>query len=379
MRTWIEIDAQALTYNIHMLKRVSGSAQLALVVKSNAYGHGMLSIAHIVEDIPVVSLLCTAGLQEALLLRSQGIKKPILVLSYIDAPHEQAILHNIQCAIYNYADAVTLNTAAQKHGVYAHIHLKIDTGMTRLGVLPQDTLALVKKILVLPNLILQAVFTHLCDTPNPDPSFSAFQLQQFDQVVALLEQQGIVIPYTHTLSSSGLRLTTKKNYSLVRAGARAYGLWKLPECKQALQERHGQDFDLQTVMTWKTRIIHINTVPAGSSVGYDRTHIVPKESRIAILPIGYWDGYPRSLSNRGVVLVNDTYAPVVGIVSMNLTAIDITDCPITISVGDEVTLIGPQEYITPMACAQKAQSITNEIVTRIHSDIPRIITNKENN
>jgi alanine racemase len=371
MRTFIELDSQAFTYNCLQIKKAIGQTELALVIKGNAYGHGMKEIALLCEHTPTISWLCTAGLSEALSLRMWGIRKHILALSYIDAPYELAVSHDIHCALYTYEDAYALNQAAQRLQKQAFVHIKVDTGMSRLGILPDDIYTFVQAIRMLPFLTIYGIFTHLGDTSNSDPSFSYKQLEQFDTIVSHLEQGGIKLVCTHTQSSSGLCITPKHSYTLARIGALAYGLWKSYKHKELTLRTH-PDLTLFPVMAWKTHIIQLKSLPVGSVVGYDRTATVQHPTTIALLPVGYWDGYCRSLSNKGHVLIRGQKAPVLGIVSMNLTTVDVTHIP-DVTLKDEVILLGNSQSITANVCAEKAGIITNDLMSHIHHDIPRII------
>ncbi len=369
-RTWIELSKDALFYNIAQLKKAAKESELALVLKSNAYGHGAQAIASLADTHPDVSWLCTAGLKEALSLRSYGIQKPLIALSYLDESFEAAITQNIHCSVYTYEDAQHLSAVAQQLGKQAYVHVKVDTGMSRLGVLASEALPFIKALQKLPHLVIYGIFTHLCDTSNSDQSFSQLQLKRFDEVLAALQEAHIYIPCIHAQSSSGLCVLPERSYTLVRAGASVYGIWKSPQHKKLLQ--NCTEVDLKPVMTWKTRIIQLKRIPAGSYIGYDRTYKTTRPTVIALAPIGYWEGYPRSLSNKGIVLINNTLAPILGIVSMNLTAFDVTDIP-GIQLGDSITLLGNQSPITAQECAQRAGIITNEIVTHINPEVPRII------
>jgi alanine racemase len=369
-RTWIELSRQALLHNVAQLKNALNSTQLAVVLKSNAYGHGALAIASLLDNHPLVEWFCTAGLSEALSLRKHGIKKKLIALSYLDEDYQEAIVNDIHCSVYTYEDALNLSQAAQSLAKLVYVHVKVDTGMSRLGILPQDALTFIKTIQQLPYLQVYGIFTHLCDTSNPDQSFSYCQLECFDNVLATLEAAGISIPCTHAQSSSGLCIDPKRNYTFLRAGASVYGLWKSVEHKK-LVFKQCPYLDLRPVMTWKTRIIQLKTISSGACVGYNRTYKSSQPTKIAIVPVGYCEGYSRRLSNAGSALIGNQLAPVIGIVSMNLTTFDVTHIP-NVSLYDEVLLLGT-DGISPAHVARTASVITNEIVSCINPEIPRII------
>jgi alanine racemase len=373
-RSWLEISQSAFNYNIQQLSSLLGSTELAVVVKSNAYGHGMHEIAQLSEQLPEISWLCTAGLQEALDLKIKSkTTKKVLALSYLDADYEAAALYEIHCGIYDYETVYHLNRAAQKVGKPLAIHIKVDTGMSRLGIACDQVVEFIQKISSLPYIKLYGVFTHLCDTANSDTTFSMLQLMRFNTVLDELKAAGIDLPAIHALSSSGLSVMAPRNYSILRAGALAYGIWKSAEHQQLVTALYPQ-LNLKPVISWKTSIAQIKHIPEGSYIGYNCTFKTTRKSIIALLPVGYWDGYPRNISNKGFVEIKGQKAPVVGIVSMNLTAIDITDIP-GVSLQDTVTLVGSKN-IPLCQVAEYAGTIPNEITTRICSSLQRIITER---
>ncbi len=370
-RSWLEISESAFRHNIQQLRALLGSTELALVVKSNAYGHGMHEIAQLSEQLPEISWLCTAGLQEAIDLKTKSkTTKKVLALSYLDADAESAAKYGIHCGIYDYHTAYGLNQAAQHIGKPLAVHIKVDTGMSRLGVPPEQVVSFIRQLQTLSHITIYGIFTHLCDTANPDATFSQLQLARFNAVLLELESVGIRIPLSHALSSSGLSVATSQKYNLLRAGALAYGMWKSHEQQQLVSTLY-PGFNLQPVMSWKTHIAQIKQIPKDSYIGYNCTYKTSRQSTIALLPVGYWDGYPRGLSNNGFVVVKNQKAPVVGIVSMNLTAIDITAIP-NVTMHDIVTLVG-HEQISLIQVADYASTIPNEIATRISSSLPRVI------
>jgi len=369
-RTWVEINPTALYHNIDQIKALLGATELGIVVKANAYGHGMELVASLLDTHPQVHWLFTAGIQEALELRAHCITKPILVLSYYDASLEEAVKNNIDIAIYDYLTADALHNAAQKIGKRARVHIKIDTGMHRLGVPPQDILAFATHIKKLSMLDLYGIFSHFSDLNSPDLSHSYKQLATFDATLEMLKQHGITFLCTHMISSGALVLPTKHQYTLARVGTTLYGFWKSPLQQQRFLEKK-PDFSLQHVLTWKTRIIQIKQVPAHSYVGYNRAFYTDKPVIIACLPIGYYDGYPRALSHKSFVLINGKKAPLVGVVSMNIITIDITN--ITARVDDEVILCGDYDGLRATDLGLTLDTINNEFASRINPAIPRVL------
>ncbi len=370
-RTSITLSREAFAHNSQQIKKAAGNSAVAIVLKSNAYGHGLSQIAQLAQEDPHIAWICTAGIAEALDARAQGVTKPILVLSYLDGSLDQAIQQDIHMGVYNLEDIVALNAAAQRVGKKAYIHIKIDTGMSRLGVAPEQTLSFIRAAEQLAHIEIFGLFTHLCDTPNPDQSFSYQQLAKFDELIELLEAAGKPIPCTHALSSSALCIKPKRTYTFVRAGAAFYGLRKSAAHQELVKAVH-PDFNIKSVLEWKTSIIQLKKIPAGATVGYDKTWRAERPTLLAIAPIGYYDGYTRRLSNKGIAIINNHYAPIVGIVSMNMTAFDVTDIP-NVTLSHDIFLMGEAPGITADECARNGHLITNELITSLHPSIERTI------
>lgn len=372
--TWVEIDPQAFAHNIAMYKKVCTPALFAPVIKSNAYGHGIELIAQMCETLPAVDFIAVASLDEAVQLRMHGIKKPILVLSIVQGDLAQAVLHDIRLVVYNYETVHALEAAAQQLGKKAIVHIKLDTGLSRLGVLPAQAIQFVEQVYQLPHINIEGIFTHFADSENEDQTFVAHQLLQFNFVIDHLAARGITIPLRHTTCSAAATMAFQAHGTLVRAGVGTYGLWPSQDTQRIAMEKIPQ-FSLKPVLTWKTSIIHLKEIPVGGCVGYDRTFTAQRVTKIATLPIGYWDGYDRSLSNNGLVIVRGKQAPIVGRVAMNLTMVDVTDI-VDVALADEVLLLGDYPGVRAEDLAARCGTINYEIVTRINPLIPRIIREK---
>lgn len=368
--SWIEIDKKAILHNLEQYRAIVYPAHLAPVVKSNAYGHGIGLIAAICEESPMVDMLCCVTVSEAVYLRSIGIKKPLLVLSIVLDSLEQAIVHDVDLAVCDFAIAITLQEIAKKCGKKVNIHIKIDTGLSRLGFLAEEAFETIQHIYKLSHITIKGIFTHFADSESSDQSFTNFQINRFETLIARLEDVGISIPIHHTSCSAAITSNMQSHFSMTRLGIGLYGLWPSPGNK-VLTSGNFPSFSLQPALTWKTRIMHLKQIPAGSFVGYDRTHELLNAATIATLPIGYWDGYDRSLSNKGTVYINGQAAPVVGRVAMNLTMIDVTN--LNVSIGDEVVLMGNYPGATAEAIARHCGTINYEVVTRINPLLPRIV------
>lgn len=368
--TWIEIDKHAFDHNVLQYKKVVASSLLAIVVKSNAYGHGMHQIAALAQKNSNIDYICTVSLSEAISLRKQGITKPLLVLSIIDDSLEKAFVHDIDVVVYDKRHALALNQIGLQLQKKIKVHIKVDTGLSRLGVLYYDALPFVQEIYQMPFIIIEGIFTHFSESEKTNQSFTDIQIERFKEVLSALEQKNIIIPLRHASCSAAITANMKSHLTLARAGIGMYGLWPSMDNKQTTQE-NDSFFSLKPLMSWKTRIIHLKEIAAGSCVGYNRTHRVKNSSRIATLPVGYWDGYDRKLSNKGFVVINNQRAPVVGTVAMNLMMVDVTG--LRVALDDEVILLGKYEGITADALAAHCNTINYEFVTRINPLLSRIV------
>ena len=410
-RTWIELSRSALEHNLVSIKRLCEGSQLGIVVKSNAYGHGLHEICTLLEPVKDVAWFFTAGVDEALRIRQYGSKKNILAMAYLDSIPE-AIVHGIDCVAYDFENLQRINWYAQKLDMQARVHLKVDTGMTRLGVAPREVFSIVSMIRSRYKAInLVGIFTHLSDTNNPDQSFSYEQLDLFNTTLSDLKRSGYTFECCHALSSGGLllnyvqpsirelseevpsskqlggalatsmspldryRYAKKYSYDVTRVGTNLYGNWK-SLAQRYFVTRYDKNFSLEPILSWKTSIVQIREVLPGISVGYNRMAVAQQLSRVAVIPVGYWDGYPREFFEGVSVLVGGQYAPLVGVVSMNFATIDITHIP-EAHVGMHVTLLGKglggEDKISASALAYHVGTINNEILTRINQEIPRII------
>lgn len=366
-KTWIELDKKAFWHNVAQLISCSRESHLGIVLKGNAYGHGMCEMAQLAQEHPDIKWLFVASLAEAITLRELGISKPILAMSYLDESPVEALIRKISVVVYDRHMVEELDQYARELGMIASIHIKVDSNMCRLGVSPAEFPEFVAFVTSCPSVKLEGVFTHLSDINNPDLTWCQGQMKVFDNAIASVawEQK----PLLHVFGCGAL--TMEPQYDIIRAGTNLFGFWKSNVQTQRFLEKF-PSMTLEPVMTWKTKIIQIKTVPEGSYVGYNRTFCTQRPTTIAVLPIGYFDGYPRALSNKGQVLIHGKLAPVIGIVSMNLVTIDITDCP-NVTVGDEVVLLGKEPGVTVNEVAERAGTINNELVTRINPQIRRYL------
>jgi alanine racemase len=357
-QTYLEISASAFNHNAAYYKNIIGHHnKLAAVIKGNGYGHGLHQMAYLCQQNENIDWLLLVQLSDALAL--QNISKPILILGYSDAPIENAIGKNIQFIIDNLEYAQKLNTIGKQHSHQFDVHIKIDTGLSRMGVLAQDALAFIQQVQKLDYINIVGICSHFAASDS-QPEFTTQQYTQFNNVITDLTSNNITIPYVHMSNTAAISNVEYKDYfNFFRMGLGLYGLG---------QERS----HLQTVMTWKTHITHIKTIPANSYVSYAGEYQTKRTTRIALLPIGYYDGYKFSFSNKTSVMINGALAPVIGRVAMNVTIVDVTD--ITAHTDDEVILIGSYPEISAHHLASLG-NIKNvrEILVGINPAITRII------
>jgi alanine racemase len=332
------------------------------IVMANAYGHGLLPSARAALAGGAQGL-GVAIPDEALALRDGGIGAPILILGAPDPDSAPDVVHAGVSQVVSDRRAVqAFSDAAQAHGSAVGLHLKVDTGMARVGAAPEDAVDLARSILAMPGLRLDGVCTHFA-TADEDPAYMAEQNACFRRVLAQLSDAGIRPRYRHAANSGAIQESSATTYDLVRPGLLTYGWPPLPE-----KAPH-----LLPALQWKARLVQVRTLPAGTGVGYGLTARLKRPSRLAIVPLGYADGWPRSLSNRGRVLVRGKWAPVVGRVSMDQFTIDVTDIP-GAEVGDEAVLIGEQagrrQSIDEVAAA--AGTNAHEILSGLGARLPRV-------
>ncbi len=329
-----------------------------------------MPIATIAQYHSAVECFFVVTGSEAILLRRAGITKPIVVVGYIDVPLDECIYYDFDVAIYSKELLYALNERGRAAQKKIRVHVKVQTGMARLGLPADEVYVFVKELYSLPFISWQGIYTHLADVTNLDQAMTQAQLARFDSVVHALAADTIIFPYTHVFASGGLVVQHDQAYTIARIGTQIYGCWKSAFTEQTLKKRF-PDIELRPVLSWKTKIIHIVQIPQGSSVGYGHMFTASRPTRVGVLPVGYWDGYPRALSNKSCVQVQQKFAPVIGAVSMNMIMIDITDIPA--AVGDTVTLIGAGPYVNAITLAAQAETISNELLTRINPAITRII------
>lgn len=371
-RTWIEINQANFAHNIAQYKKIIGNGNLSVVIKANAYGHGLTLLGQLAQENRNIHSLCIATIDEALALRSAGITKPIIMPSVLEGDPRDVINQNVQLTVYDYQTLCLLNQIGEAHNFIFPVHIKIDTGLSRLGILPDKAVSFVQKAQNLNNIKVVGLYSHCAESQKEDQSFTLQQKRIFEAVVEEVKKNCASIQYIHFANSSATANLDLPFCNLFRIGVGAFGLWPSPASKAKTLELHPW-FSLKPILTWKTTIRHIRHVQAGSFIGYDRTFQAKKDMRIAILPIGYYDGYDFRLFNSGSVLLHGQYAPIIGRVSMNMCSIDVTHIP-EAKIDDELILMGPHERVHPY---QLGLLIGNpnvrEITTKINPEIQRAL------
>lgn len=364
--TWLEIDLDAVSENVRRARQIVGpGVRVMAVVKGNAYGHGITHIAR-AAVAGGASMLGLACLSEAYLLKSSGIIAPMLVLGYTPAwQAEDAVRHNVRLTLFDLNTARALSQAAQRIGRPARVHIKVDTGMGRLGVLPDEAPDFVEAVSRLPGVEIEGIFTHFSTADEADKTYTYWQLAQFRQVLEAVERRGIHVPYIHAANSAALLTVPESHFNMVRLGIAMYGLAPSP----ATPLPPG----FQPTITWKTIVAQVKRLPPGSFVSYGNTYRTQGEEVIAVIPVGYADGFRRAPTHWGHVLVHGQRAPIVGRVCMDQTMINVTHIP-DVQQGDEVVLIGRQgdEEITVDEIAARFGTINYEVVSQILARVPRL-------
>ena len=363
--TYLEIDLDAIAHNVHTLKAFVGpSVELFAVVKSNAYGHGLVPVARTVLKHGV-SRLAVGRLSEGLQLREAGIGAPVLVLCYL-MPDELAIAvqHNLVPTVGEMQSALVLSALGAARREPVRVHVKIDTGMGRYGVMPDQVVSFFNHIATLPGLAIEGIFTHFATADERDKTFAREQFQIFQDVLAELSAAGHTLPLLHAANSAAALDMPETHLDAVRSGLALYGLYPSAEVSHALP--------LKPALTLKSHVASVRQLPAGASISYGRSFITSRPMRVASVPVGYGDGYHRLLSNRGAVLINGCRAPIVGRVCMDQVVADISACG-PVALNDEVVLIGQQgdEHLAVEEIAGWADTINYEITTALLERLPR--------
>lgn len=360
------IDLDAISYNIRGVKeKVGPSVEVMAVVKANAYGHGALEVARIALEAGA-SWLGVALPEEGAELRIAGINAPILVLG-VTPPGQAALVsnHNLAQAITSWDQAEALSREARLSRKRIGVHLKLDTGMGRIGIPPDQVLNLATKVAKAPGLILEGAMTHFADADSKDKDWARAQLQRFLKGVDDLSAEGIQIIYRHAANSAAILDLPESYLDMVRPGIMIYGYYPSQEVSRSIH--------LRPTLTLRSEVAFLKEVPPGTGISYGRTFITSRRTRVATLPIGYADGYSRLLSNSGMALIRGQRVPVIGRVCMDMIMVDVTEVP-DARPGDEAILYGRQggEEISVEEVATKLGTISYEMVCSISQRVPRV-------
>jgi alanine racemase len=359
--TWAEIDLRAFDRNVAtIVSRLPEESRLIAVLKANAYGHGAVELAKRLDDR--VAMIAVILLEEALELRRDGITHPILILGPLTETQVTIAVEN-DITIGVPGPEVLESVARVARDREVHVHLKLDSGMGRMGIIEDELPAVADLLRDTPNIRLDALYTHLANAGDRRDPFAEEQVARFRTLVATLREAGISAPLHHVANSAGTIRGSMTAGDYVRVGIWLYGA-------EPMDHEHAR---LEPVLRWRTAIMRLKELPPGHAVGYGMTFYTKRASRIATLPVGYADGYSRLLSNKGEVLVRGRRAPVVGRVSMDLVTIDVTDIA-EAGVGDEVVLLGRQgpEEIAAEELAAKVDTIQYEVLCNVGSRVPRV-------
>ena len=364
--TRVKIDLDAISRNFDAVREKSGVPVMA-VIKGDAYGHGAIQIARLLER--KAAFFGVSSMLEAMEIRRAGLRTPILILGHTPVQaFTTAIMENIRPTIYRYEDAVALSDAAQAIGLTAYFHIGVDTGMSRIGFqVTEEDADLCARILQLPCLQAEGIFSHFATADHADLSRAQKQAALFDQFCDMLQRRDIHIPIRHLNNSAGL-MNFNRHYEMVRSGIVTYGLYPSEEVSPELLK-------LEPALQWLSRVTHVKTLGPGREVSYGGTFTTTRDTVIATIPVGYADGYRRSLSGKFHVLIRGQKAPILGRICMDQMMVDVTHIP-GVTVNDKVVLVGKYgpEEITMEQIAAAAGSFNYEFVSGISRRVPRIYT-----
>ena len=362
--TWVKIDLSAIEANIDAIAAKANVPVMA-VIKADAYGHGAVPIARLLEK--KCAFFGVSSMLEAMELRSAGIRLPILILGATpDDAYPLAVREDIRPAIFTWESACALSRAAAAQGKTVRLHFAADTGMSRIGLqVTEEAADLCARIAALPGLVCEGLFSHFATADETDLTRARAQAARFADFDAMLKARGLKIPIRHLNNSAGV-MNFSEHYDMVRSGIVTYGLYPSSEVDPG-------DLPLRPALSWYSRVTHVKTLPAGREISYGGTFVTTRDTRVATVAVGYADGYRRSLSGRFYVLIRGRKAPILGRVCMDQLMVDVTDIP-DAAAGDTVTLAGRdgKERITIEELAAAAGSFNYETVCGISRRVPRV-------
>lgn len=345
---------------------IKGETDICAIVKADAYGHGAIPVSKVLY--PYVDAYAVAMIQEAVELREAGIDKPILILGFTQQPYvKELVVYDVMASVYNLEMAQWISKEAVRQNKIAKIHIKLDTGMSRIGfALTEENISVIKEISQLDNLQIDGCFTHFAKADEKDLSFTKEQMKRYENYVEKLEKAGISIRVHHISNSAGIMMMPDANLDMVRSGISTYGLYPSEEVDKSR-------LWLEPAMEIKSYVSYVKEVEAGVGISYGGTYQTTERTTVATIPVGYGDGYPRALSSKGDVLIHGKRAPILGRICMDQFMIDVTHIP-NVQMGDVVTLMGTdgEENISVEELGAKSYSFNYELVCDVGKRIPRV-------
>lgn len=369
-RVQANVNLEAIRHNLNEVrKKLKPDTKLMAVIKADAYGHGAVALAKAIGNSGSgIDYYGVAIIEEAVELREAGIDKPILILGY--TPKEQydlVVTYDVAQTIFQYEMAEALSLEAKRQNKTAKIHIKVDTGMSRIGYTDtMDSIEEIKRIVALENIEIEGIFSHFARADEEDRSCTELQIQRFNTFLKLLEKEQIYIPIKHIANSAGIIEFSEAYYNMVRCGIVTYGIYPSSEVNH-------EKLHLIPAMEMKTHVAFVKDVEPGVGVSYGAIYVTSKKTRIATIPVGYADGYSRNLSNTGKVIIHGQFAPIIGRICMDQFMVDVSDIE-EVKQGDTVTLLGRDgdAYISAEELAQWSHSFAYELVCTVGKRIPRV-------
>jgi len=371
-RVYAGIELDNVKYNLDQIAgRLSPGTKVIGVIKTDGYGHGALPIAKELEKLDYVHGYGVATAEEALMLKNHGIRKPIIIIGYsFPSAYEEMMVRSVRLTVFREDMLEELNSLAGRLGLICNVHIKVDTGMSRIGIFPDDSgIDFVRKALEYKNLKLEGIFTHFARADETDKKYANVQHDRFRSFVNRIKDElGYEFDIVHCANSAAIIDMPDTNYDCVRAGIIMYGMWPSEDVSKDI-------IDLKPLLSLRSHITFIKTVPANTQVSYGGTYVTDTDTKIATVPVGYGDGYPRSLSGKGYVLVRGIKVPILGRVCMDQFMIDVSQVK-DIEEGDEVTLIGRDgdECITMEDLMEWSGMLNYELACIIGKRVPRVYT-----
>lgn len=368
-RVYAQIDLDNILHNMQQMQQnINEGTKIMGVIKTDAYGHGAVPVGRELERLEVVWGYATATVEEAEILRRNGLRKPILVLGASFPEHYGALAkEDIRATVFSLQQAQRMETYASEADNKIFVHIKVDTGMSRLGFqVSRQTADEIAQIAGMPHIVVEGMFTHFAKSDEKDKTMTREQLGKFREMEQLLKERGILVPICHCANSAAIIDMPETNMDMVRAGISLYGMWPSAE----VQKEH---VDLQPVLSLKSRIVFLKELEAGRTISYGATYKTERKQRIATIPVGYGDGYPRSLSGKGYVLIHGKRAPICGRVCMDQFMVDVSHIP-EAKEGDTVVLVGKdgEETITMEEIGELSGRFNYEFACDLGKRIPRV-------